>query len=171
MKYYSTQRPVMPGGYPKSQKVLDIGNFDSRQYVESIGRMAWGWIEYAQPLSEKDAADYELVAEPGWYEVCLVVPGPDGDAESGPCEPVWWKDMVQASSEVEATQIANDKAAEDWQSPRVDEAGVEIGPSDKELGSECPVCEWAKRATEEEYQAWKTEQERLEKEMADLPFA
>ena len=65
MKYYSTQRPVMPGGYPKSQKVLDIGNFDSRQYVESIGRMAWGWIEYAQPLSEKDAADYELVAEPG----------------------------------------------------------------------------------------------------------
>lgn len=138
MKYYSTQRPVMPGGYPKSQKVLDIGNFDSRQYVESIGRMAWGWIEYAQPLSEKDAADYELVAEPGWYEVCLVVPGTDGDAESGPCEPVWWKDMVQASSEVEATQIANDKAAEDWQSPRVDEAGVEIGPSDKELGSECP---------------------------------
>ena len=102
MKYYSTQRPVMPGGYPKSQKVLDIGNFDSRQYVESIGRMAWGWIEYAQPLSEKDAADYELVAEPGWYEVCLVVPGTDGDAESGPCEPVWWKDMVQASSEVEA---------------------------------------------------------------------
>ena len=72
---------------------------------------------------------------------------------------------------MEATQIANDKAAEDWQSPRVDEAGVEIGPSDKELGSECPVCEWAKRATEEEYQAWKTEQERLEKEMADLPFA
>jgi len=53
----------------------------------------------------------------------------------------------------------------------VDEEGIEIGPSSKDLGSECPVCAWDRKATEEEYQAWKTEQERLEKEMADLPFA
>lgn len=171
MKYYSTQRPVMPGGYPKSQKVLEIRNFDARQYVENIGREAWGWIEYNQPLTEKEAADYELMPEPSWYEVCLVVPGTDGDAENGPCEPVWWKDMVKASTEAEAIKIANEKAAEDWESPMVDEAGVEIGPSSKDLGSECPVCEWARKATEEEYQEWKADRERLEKEMADLPFA
>ena len=109
--------------------------------------------------------------EIGWYEVCLVVPGTDGDAENGPCEPAWWKDMVRASNESEAIKIANEKITEDWKSPKVDEAGVEIGPSDEDLGSECPVCEWARKATDEEYQAWKAERERLEKERADLPFA
>lgn len=171
MKYYSTQRPVMIGGYPKSQKVLEIKNFDSKRYVKDIGRTAWGWIEYDQPLSEKDAADYELVPEPSWYEVCLVVPGTDGDAENGPCEPVWYKDMVKATSEAEAIKIANEKEERDWQEPMVGENGVEVGPSAKEMGSECLVCKWAKKSTEEEYQAWKVERERLEKEMADLPFA
>ena len=79
--------------------------------------------------------------------------------------------MVRASNESEAIKIANEKITEDWKSPKVDEAGVEIGPSDEDLGSECPVCEWARKATDEEYQAWKAERERLEKEMADLPFA
>ncbi len=170
MKYYSTQRPVMPGSYPKSQKVLDIRNFGNKQYVESVGRDAWGWIEYEQPLTEKEAADYELMPEQSWYEVCLVVPGTDGDAENGPCEPLWWKDMVKANCETEATKIANEKAAEDWKSPMVDEAGVEIGLSDRDLGAECPVCEWARKATEEEYQVWKAEREKMEKEMADMPF-
>ena len=34
-----------------------------------------------------------------WYKVWLVVPGTDGDAENGPCEPEWWNDMEQAPDE------------------------------------------------------------------------
>lgn len=78
--------------------------------------------------------------------------------------------MVRASSEEEATRIANEKAFKDWKSPMADENGIEIGPSGEDLGSECPVCEWARKATEEEYQSWKEEMDKLEKEMADLPF-
>lgn len=119
------------------------------------------------PVNEKRCKGVRLVS---WYEVCLVVPGTEGMRKMVPCEPVWWKDIVQASSESEAIKIANEKAAEDWESPMLDETGIEIGPSDKDLGSECPVCEWARKATEEEYQAWKAEREKMEKEMADLPF-
>lgn len=36
MKYYSTQRPVAPGTFPKADgnKVVQIVNFDERQYCE-----------------------------------------------------------------------------------------------------------------------------------------
>ena len=63
MKYYSTQRPVMPGGFPRpaGTKVITIHNFDRRTYCPDIDRMAWGWIEYDTELSGKDADDYELV--------------------------------------------------------------------------------------------------------------
>lgn len=34
-KYYSTQRPIMPGGYPKpkNNEVLEIENFDNKKFV------------------------------------------------------------------------------------------------------------------------------------------
>ena len=65
MKYYSTQRPVAPGTFPKpdGNKVLEIVNFDKRQYCEEASRDCWGYIEYEHPLTEKQAADYELVRE------------------------------------------------------------------------------------------------------------
>lgn len=63
MKYFSIHRPVMIGSYPKSQRVLEIKNFDSLKFIDSIGRQAWGWIEYEQPLTEKEADDYELLPE------------------------------------------------------------------------------------------------------------
>lgn len=59
-RYYSTQRPVAPGTFPK-EGVQEIQNYDSRTYVEEIGREAWGHIDYSRELSEKEAADYELV--------------------------------------------------------------------------------------------------------------
>lgn len=66
MRYYSTQRPITPGSYPKSpfMKVLNIVNFDSRTYCEEIGQEAWGYIEYKTPLHPKDAAEYELMPVP-----------------------------------------------------------------------------------------------------------
>lgn len=60
MKYYSTQRPVMPGGFPKSAEVEKIENFDTKVFCEEIGREAWGFIEYREPLTKEEAADYEL---------------------------------------------------------------------------------------------------------------
>ena len=63
MKYYSTQRPVSIGTFPESQKVIEIHNFDRREYVTNIHHEAWGWIEYENPLTEKEAKDYELVLE------------------------------------------------------------------------------------------------------------
>ena len=66
MKYYSTQRPITPGNYPKSpfKEVLNIVNFDSRMYCEEIGQEAWGYIEYKAPLHPKDAMEYELMPVP-----------------------------------------------------------------------------------------------------------
>ena len=48
-----------------------------------------------------------------WYKVWMVVPGTDGDAENGPCEPQWWNDMVQAEDEPSAIATANAKAKTD----------------------------------------------------------
>ena len=62
-RYYSTQRPLWPGAFPRStkNKVVDITNYDRRTFVEELGREAWGCIEYERPLDPEDARDYELV--------------------------------------------------------------------------------------------------------------
>lgn len=61
-KYYSTQRPVDIGTYPKSRDnpMIDFTNYDSRIPVEGGAFRAWGEITYAKPLTEKQVADYEL---------------------------------------------------------------------------------------------------------------
>lgn len=61
-RYYSTQRPVTPGSYPKEQ-VDCIVNFPDRVYCEEIGREAWGYIDYRLPLTEQQMMDYELAEE------------------------------------------------------------------------------------------------------------
>ncbi len=64
-KYYSTQRPVSVGTFPSGKDVRMIVNFDNRSYVDAIGCMAYGYIVFAEPLSEKEASDYELTAASG----------------------------------------------------------------------------------------------------------
>lgn len=63
-RYYSTQRPIMPGSYPKNKyvKVLKIHNFDRKEFAQEIGQEAWGYIEYDKPLGYFAVVDYELVA-------------------------------------------------------------------------------------------------------------
>lgn len=65
MKYYSTQRPITPGSYPKPRdnRILEIVNFDEKIYCAEPGRDCWGYIEYEKPLSEKEANACELVRE------------------------------------------------------------------------------------------------------------
>lgn len=64
MRYYSTQRPIVPGSYPKPKynKVLDLFNYEGKTYCEEINMEAWGYVDYEKPLGEKDAKDYELVS-------------------------------------------------------------------------------------------------------------
>ena len=73
MRYYSTQRPIMPGSYPKPQgnAVIAVHNFDIRTYCEEIDREAWGYIEYEQPLDPETAAGYALVADGAGCTGCV----------------------------------------------------------------------------------------------------
>lgn len=64
-RYYSTQRPVAPGTFPRPEhaKVIRIKNFDTKTMVDEIGRKAWGFVEYSDPLTDKQISDYELTPE------------------------------------------------------------------------------------------------------------
>lgn len=65
-KYYSTQRPVDIGTFPKTENgPAEIVNFDQRESVENGKFQAWGYLLYRAPLTEKQMADYELRAAPG----------------------------------------------------------------------------------------------------------
>ena len=58
--YYSTQRPVLPGGFPRNADVEMIENFDTKKFCDEIGREAWGFIEYRSELTKEEADAYEL---------------------------------------------------------------------------------------------------------------
>lgn len=63
-RYYS-RRPVDLGTYPKrSESPVNIVNFDSRIPVEDGSIRAWGYVEYAKALSQKDIDNYELTPAP-----------------------------------------------------------------------------------------------------------
>lgn len=60
-KYYSTQRPVDLGTFPKLDTgPLAILNYEQRQLVENDTVWAWGSLTYAAPLTQKQMEDYEL---------------------------------------------------------------------------------------------------------------
>ena len=64
-KYYSTQRPVDIGTFPKTEnEPAEIVNFDQRESVENGRFQAWGYLLYHAPLTEKQMADYEFRAAP-----------------------------------------------------------------------------------------------------------
>ena len=55
VRYYSTMRPFGPGTFPQKDGRETITNFDGKIYCEEIGREAWGYIEYMEPLTEDEA--------------------------------------------------------------------------------------------------------------------
>jgi len=63
MRYYSTLRPISIGCFPHGHEVTEICNFQKREFVEKIGRNAWGFIEFADNLTEKEADQYDLIPE------------------------------------------------------------------------------------------------------------
>ena len=66
MRYYSTQRPITPGSFPRVafNSGKEIVNFERKTYCEEIGREAWGYIDYEKPLDRYDCNAYELTAVP-----------------------------------------------------------------------------------------------------------
>lgn len=59
-RYYSTQRPILPGGFPNRDKVEQIKNFDTKIFCEEIGEEAWGFVDYIEPLKKEQADACEL---------------------------------------------------------------------------------------------------------------
>ncbi|MDU5423488.1 MAG: hypothetical protein E6123_01350 [Clostridiales bacterium] len=61
-KYYSTQRPVDIGTFPKnhSNRPQEVCNYDGRIPVEGGAFLAWGELTYGKPLTETEVSDYEL---------------------------------------------------------------------------------------------------------------
>ena len=61
--YYSTQRPVDIGTFPKTDNgPVIIFNFDKRDDIVKENFKAWGYLIYDAPLTEKQIKDYELRA-------------------------------------------------------------------------------------------------------------
>lgn len=65
-KYYSTQRPVDIGTFPKPPRNApdEIVNYEGRVPVEGGAFLAWGHLTYTKPLTEQEAANYELRPAP-----------------------------------------------------------------------------------------------------------
>lgn len=65
-KYYSTQRPVDIGTFPKPSRNApdEIVNYDQRVPVENGSFLAWGHLTYTRPLTKRQASDYELRPAP-----------------------------------------------------------------------------------------------------------
>lgn len=63
-KYYSTQRPVGPGTFPKpfENEPDEIINYDCDQRIPIEGEpfSAWGHLVYTRPLTKDEMEDYEL---------------------------------------------------------------------------------------------------------------
>ena len=60
-RYYSTQRPVDIGTFPKDGNApARIVNFDERENIEPENYQAWGYLEYSAPFTYKQMDDYEL---------------------------------------------------------------------------------------------------------------
>ena len=57
-RYYTKERPPMPGAIPMLDTLLDVKPFDDRQQTEQ--GMAWGYVDYSAALTDQQITDYEL---------------------------------------------------------------------------------------------------------------
>lgn len=58
-KYFSVLRPIGIGAYPR-EGMKEFQNFDERQYVDELGKEAWGVITYDRMLTETELKEYDL---------------------------------------------------------------------------------------------------------------
>lgn len=64
-RYFSTERPVAPGTFPKKPG-CEISNYPQKFYIDGMGFSAWGHIDYDEPLTDEEISQYEL--RPQAYE-------------------------------------------------------------------------------------------------------
>lgn len=85
MRYYSTQRPIVPGSVP-GDGLTGIHNFDDKTYCPAIEREAWGFAEYDHALTAADVERYELVQDGMriWWSVISADKGGKRTAHLGP---------------------------------------------------------------------------------------
>lgn len=62
-KYFSVLRPIGIGTYPR-EGMKEFQNFDERQYVDELGKEAWGVITYDRMLTETELKEYDLETIP-----------------------------------------------------------------------------------------------------------
>ena len=71
-KYYSTQRPVDIGTFPKTENgPVRFENFDKREEVEQGQFRTWGYLIYDAPLTAKQIYDYELRPAPDNFDFVI----------------------------------------------------------------------------------------------------
>ena len=63
-RYYCIAYPPMLVGLMICRRLMALEMFDERRYVPEIDRMAWGWVEYAEPLTPMEISEYELISAP-----------------------------------------------------------------------------------------------------------
>lgn len=63
MRVWSTHRPINIGTYPKEYGVIEIHNFNRREWVEDIHNYAWGYIDFEQDLPKSEQDHYDLRPE------------------------------------------------------------------------------------------------------------
>ena len=60
-RYYYTLRPPAPMCQPKGFNRFFA--YDDYTFIESIGRKAWGWVEYDHELTSGQYLMYDLVPD------------------------------------------------------------------------------------------------------------
>lgn len=58
-RYYTTQRPPMPGAVPMRPRPARVEDFGSKADT-GHGFAAWGFVEYDEPLTAEQMESYEL---------------------------------------------------------------------------------------------------------------
>ena len=109
MRYYSTQRPITPGAYPK-ENVISIKNFHDKKYVSEIGGDAWGYVEYDCELPEEKVRAYEFSGQ-SHALYCQAVgrneENPVPWTESDECRACFWIELPGQWSAILRTWICN----------------------------------------------------------------
>lgn len=65
MRAYGYNRPLGMGTYPKGEHgcytVVEVVNFDRKQWVEEVGRECFGFVSYMHDVPTEELERYELV--------------------------------------------------------------------------------------------------------------